>query len=211
MIEPCTVGCTRWSSLPSQTCTGVYLERPRDRRGQHTVAYRTPGVRRSDTPDREGLAAREPWGTLLTNHQCRWSGYAFADDAWSDAITIEDLDQADGAVIREYRRLGRAPVVNDEDRYELYRPPACPRYFFRRLMWGSLSSVYLPHPTGDDPGTDDVAVSVPGVAVRLPEGTHGTRWFDPSTGRWYDEATVAGGTQMLTAPGAGDWVLWLQA
>ncbi|HUT19531.1 MAG TPA: hypothetical protein VM366_10250, partial [Anaerolineae bacterium] len=38
----------------------------------------------------------------------------------------------------------RAPVVNDEDRYEFYRPPACPRYFFRRLMWGSLSSVYLP-------------------------------------------------------------------
>jgi len=239
------------------------------------------------------MAAREPWGTLLTNHQCRGSGYAFADDPWSDVITIEDLDQVDGAVIREYRCLGRAPVVNDEDRYELYRPPAHPRYFFRRLMWGSLFSgghatygglrtyepydgeqqgvqgyydaigagtlrggaedfrhihqffagsgltlvnmkpddalvgdeprrwkcihdqrtylVYLPNPTGDDPGTDDVAASVPGVVVRLPKGTYGMRWFGPSTGRWRDEATVAGGTQMLTAPGAGDWVLWLQA
>lgn len=62
------------------------------------------------------MAAREPWGTLLTNHPCCGSGYAFADDPWSDVNTIEDLDQVDGAVIRDHRRLGRAPVVNDEDR-----------------------------------------------------------------------------------------------
>jgi hypothetical protein len=86
------------------------------------------------------MATREPWGTLLTNHQCRWSGYAFVDEDWSDVITLEDLDQVDGAIIARYRRLGQAPVINDEDRYELYRPPTHPRYFFRRLMWGSLLS-----------------------------------------------------------------------
>jgi hypothetical protein len=86
------------------------------------------------------MAGREPWGTLLTNHQCRWSGYTFAGEPWSDVITIEDMDQVHGAVIGAYRQLDRAPVVNDEDRYELYRPPAHPRYFFRRLMWGSLFS-----------------------------------------------------------------------
>jgi len=238
------------------------------------------------------MAVREPWGTLLTNHQCRWSGYAFVDDPWSDVITIEDLDQVDGAVIQAYRRLGRAPVVNDEDRYELYRAPAYPRYFFRRLMWGSLFSgghatygglrtyepydgkqqgvqgyydavaagtlqggahdfchihrffvdsglalvgmtpddalvgseprrwkcirdrhsclVYLANPTGDDPGTDDAAASAPSVSVPLPEGACAARWFGPSTGRWYEAEALVGGMQTLTAPGAGDWVLWLQ-
>jgi len=99
------------------------------------------------TIDRIGreMAAREPWGTLLTNHQCRWSGYAFVDAPWSDLVTLEDIDQADGAILLQYRDRcaaggRRVPVVNDEDRYELYRPPAYPRYFFRRLMWGSLLS-----------------------------------------------------------------------
>ncbi|MHC4518725.1 MAG: apiosidase-like domain-containing protein [Planctomycetota bacterium] len=83
---------------------------------------------------------REPWGTLITNHQRRFQGYSFVNEPWSDIITIEDLDQVAGAVILHYRRLGDDPVINDEDRYELYRPPAHPRYFFRRLMWASLFS-----------------------------------------------------------------------
>jgi hypothetical protein len=83
---------------------------------------------------------REPWGTLITNHQRRFQGYSFVDEPWSDIITIEDLDQVAGAIILHYRRLGDDPVINDEDRYELYRQPAHPRYFFRRLMWASLFS-----------------------------------------------------------------------
>ena len=83
---------------------------------------------------------REPWGTLLTNHQRRFQGYSFVDEPWSDLITLEDLDQVTGAVILHYRRLGDDPIVLDEDRYELYRPPEHPRYFFRRMMWASLLS-----------------------------------------------------------------------
>jgi hypothetical protein len=86
------------------------------------------------------MAAREPWGTLITNHQARFSGYTFVDAPWSDIITIEDLDQVGGKVLLEYRSKGNDPVVNDEDRYELYRSPKDPRYFFRRLMWASLFS-----------------------------------------------------------------------
>ena len=86
------------------------------------------------------MAAREPWGTLLTNHQARFSGYAFVDAPWSDIITLEDLDQVDGRLLARYRRAGSDPVVHDEDRYELYRSPKHPRYFFRRLMWASLLS-----------------------------------------------------------------------
>lgn len=86
------------------------------------------------------MAAREPWGTLITNHQMRFSGYDFTDAAWSDVITIEDLDQLTGKAILDYRGRRAQPIVNDEDRYEAYRNPGNPRYFFRRLMWASLLS-----------------------------------------------------------------------
>ncbi len=86
------------------------------------------------------MAEREPWGTLLTNHQSRFSGYAHIDEPWSDITTLEDLDQVTGQVLLDYRQKGRAPVINDEDRYENYRFPKHSRYFFRRLMWASLLS-----------------------------------------------------------------------
>ena len=86
------------------------------------------------------MAKREPWGTLLTNHQMRWSGYDFCDAEWSDIVTLEDLDQVHGQLILDYRAKVNVPVINDEDRYEHYRPPEHPSYFFRRLMWASLLS-----------------------------------------------------------------------
>ncbi len=106
--------------------------------GQPQRAYEVPAA----VIDRIGrdMAAREPWGTLLTNHQRRRSGYAFVDSPWSDIITLHDLDQVAGEVILKYRPQAERPVVLDEDRYECYRPPTHPRYFFRRLMWASLLS-----------------------------------------------------------------------
>ncbi len=86
------------------------------------------------------MRAREPWGTLLSNHQQRFQGYSFVDAAWSDIITLEDRDQVAGALILQYRVLGNDPVVLDEDRYGNYISPKHDRYFFRRLMWSSLLS-----------------------------------------------------------------------
>jgi hypothetical protein len=77
---------------------------------------------------------------LLTNHQSRFKGYHFSDAEWSDITTLEDLDQVTGELILEYRGMSETPVVLDEDRYETYREPDNPRYFFRRLMWSSLLS-----------------------------------------------------------------------
>ncbi len=106
--------------------------------GQPKRAYEVPAA----VIDRIGrdMAAREPWGTLLTNHQRRRSGYAFVDSPWSDIITLHDLDQVAGEVILKYRPQAERPVVLDEDRYEHWRAPRNPRYFFRRLMWASLLS-----------------------------------------------------------------------
>lgn len=82
--------------------------------------------------------SRELWGTLITNHQIRSSGYAFVNAAWSDIITLETLDEVSGAAIASFRSQGTDPVVLDEDRYETYRPPHHRRYFFRRMVWASL-------------------------------------------------------------------------
>ena len=86
------------------------------------------------------MRAREPWGTVLTNHQCRFKGYSFSRAEWSDMVTLEDIDQVHGQLILDYRKNAITPVVNDEDRYEHYRKPQHPRYFFRRLFWASLLS-----------------------------------------------------------------------
>ncbi len=95
-----------------------------------------------ETIDKIGkdMAAREPWGTLITNHQSRWKGYDFVDAAWSDIITLEDLDQVEGKIFKEYYGKRAVPMVLDEDRYEHWRNPKHDRYFFRRLMWASLLS-----------------------------------------------------------------------
>jgi hypothetical protein len=97
---------------------------------------------RAETIDRIGrdMAKQEPWKTLITNHQSRFKGYSFVDAPWSDIITLEDLDQTSGKLIAAYRSQGNDPIVLDEDRYEQYRAPKHPRYFFRRLMWSSLLS-----------------------------------------------------------------------
>ena len=88
----------------------------------------------------QDMAEREPWGTLITNHQSRFSGYSFIDAPWSGIVTVEDLDQVDGRMITFYRENSSCPIVNDEDRYEKYREPKYPQYYFRRLMWASLLS-----------------------------------------------------------------------
>jgi hypothetical protein len=126
----------RWSSFPN-----VYWTLSNDREIVTQGPLSGRKVKRA-TIDRmaRDFAGREPWGTLLTNHQARFTGYAFVDAPWSDIITLEDIDQVHGEVILDYRQRGDDPVVNDEDRYELYRDAGNHRYFFRRLMWGSLLS-----------------------------------------------------------------------
>lgn len=239
---------------------------------------------------------REPWGTLLTNHQQRFQGYSFVDATWSDIITLEDLDEVAGAILLQYRRLGDDPVVLDEDRYELYRPPAHPRYYFRRLMWASLLSggaatygglrtyepydgdvrgvrgyldavkagkltggahdfryvhqffedsgltlvgmepadpmagyrpdqakcianedhiiVYLQNPDHPEPEKADMAQTKASVRIHLPRHEYGVRWYQPTTGQWYEHdevKTVDGGfDRMLESPFGGDAILLLQ-
>lgn len=86
------------------------------------------------------MAAREPWKTLLTNHQARFTGYSFVEEPWSNIIDVQDLDQVGGWVVLHYLMRRAEPIVLDEDRYEQYRAPKHHRYFFRRFMWANLLS-----------------------------------------------------------------------
>ncbi len=126
----------RFSALPN-----VYWSFTNDRHiiSRHPMGDRDASPYVINKMERD-FAAREPWGTLLTNHQQRFQGYYFLDSEWSDIVTLEDRDQVDGRLILLYRRLSDDPVIMDEDRYELYLSPEFPRYFFRRLMWASLLS-----------------------------------------------------------------------
>lgn len=126
----------RWSAFPNVQWT-MTNDRPiiRDQPITGTaVAWKTIDMMGKD------MAARESWGTLITNHQRRFSGYDFAGATWSNFVTLEDIDQVAGVRILEYRAKDAGPVVLDEDRYELYRNPVNRRYYFRRLMWASLLS-----------------------------------------------------------------------
>ena len=129
----------RWSAFPN-----IHWEISNDR---HIVTQPDLGkLRGREISDRVikqiggDMKKREPWGTLITNQQARSMGYSFVAEPWSDIITLEDLDQVGGEIVLEYRRKGCDPVVLDEDRYENYRDPANPRYFFRRFMWANLLS-----------------------------------------------------------------------
>jgi hypothetical protein len=133
----------RWSALPN-----IYWVLSND---QHPVAGPPPyssapcGTARNlpwdliDTIGRD-FARREPWGSLISNHQCRSSGFAFGNTSWAGLVLLEDLDQVAGARVAEYYRSAELPIIDDEDRYELYKGPEHPLYFFRRLMWGNLLS-----------------------------------------------------------------------
>jgi len=132
------------------------------------------------------MQRREPWGTLLTNHQKRFSGYAFVQSDWSDIVTLEDLDQVTGELILKYRQRARCPVVLDEDRYGIYRSPKHDRYYFRRLMWASLLSggqatyggldTYLPFEGADKTrGVQGYSTAV--RDGRLDDGAHDFRWI----------------------------------
>lgn len=141
------------------------------------------------------MAAREPWGTLLTTHQKRFEGYAFVDAEWSDIVTLQDRDQIDGRLLLEYRTKSDGPVVLDEDRYGIYLSPVNDRYFFRRLMWASLLSgghatyggleTYLPF---DGPektrGVQGYATAV--ADGRLDDGAHDF----PHIRRFFEESGV---------------------
>nr|WKN39017.1 DUF5060 domain-containing protein [Tunicatimonas sp. TK19036] len=172
----------RWSSFPNVqwTITNDRKVLQQDTLSGREVHYDDINVMGED------MAKREPWGTLITNHQSRFNGYDHVDEAWSNLISLEDLDQVGGELILEYREKRKQPIVLDEDRYELYRYPMHARYYFRRFMWASLLSgghatygglkTYLPYGGQNYSGPESSVAVGPEPYQGLDQGVSG--YFD---------------------------------
>jgi hypothetical protein len=72
----------------------------------------------------KAMRAREPWGTLLTSHQRRGTGFTFTPDSpyggWSDIVTLQTEDALCGSEVAEYRAVQRSPVVVEEVSHYLH-------------------------------------------------------------------------------------------
>ena len=85
------------------------------------------------------LVEHDTYQNLRCTGARRGNGAAFAGSAWTIFLHFETLDalaadEADrNASHNKFTWCG-------EDRYETYKPPVYPRYFFRRLMWAWLLS-----------------------------------------------------------------------
>ena len=66
-----------------------------------------------------------------------------------------------------------------------------------RTEGGELAIAYLPQ--GGAIGLRTTSLPHPGAA----------RWFDPRTGEWTDAGNIPEVTATFTAPGGGDWLLWI--
>ncbi len=87
------------------------------------------------------MRARESWGSLITSHQVRGTGYAFLKSSWSSIVTLQTLDAVDGSEVARYRALQGLPVVLEEDRYEFNKPPIGSRSdWYRQFLWAALVS-----------------------------------------------------------------------
>ena len=70
--------------------------------------------------------------------------------------------------------------------------------------------IYLANPSGNVPETDTASGTIPDVTLQLPDTSFNARWFGPTDGLWHGTHEISGGLQALIAPGAGDWILWIQ-
>jgi Protein of unknown function (DUF4038) len=85
------------------------------------------------------LKENDPWGTFITTGAYRDAPFPFPDDDWVSFIHLETLNALAADQLADYAHVPM-PVFNGEDRYEEYRGPAHPQYYYRRLMWAWLLS-----------------------------------------------------------------------
>lgn len=96
----------------------------------------------------ETLAKNDPWNSLITSCGKRFDPPAFHDQKWLSFQSICSLGQVTGKSVLEARKQENKPVALAEDRGEQENLPRFPRYFFRRLFWGTLLSGAQPTYTG---------------------------------------------------------------
>jgi hypothetical protein len=173
----------RWGAFPSLTWM-VMNDTPQPKAGKNTEI--AGGVFRF-------LAANEAWPQIFTTGGPRGTGAPLPDLVrFLHFETLDSLDADEADAAEAHRRFAWC----GEDRYETYKQPGHPRYFFRRLMWAWLLSNGSACYGGDwravRPYTETDLVGLDGVKYINPYFSH--RKIDMGAFRPADElAAVAGG------------------
>ncbi len=182
----------------------------------HTGVENGPGESTSAMDEiikRMGADMREgdQFGSLITLMQDRFSDFRFADERWCNIVSISHIGQVTGEAVLKHRALANKPVTLDEDRSECEDPPQFPRYYFRRLFWGTLLSGGHPTYIGlkTDKAYDDHRSGIQGYYDacnngRLRKGAHDflhIRKFFLDTGiilvRWIPDDAMSGNNPLL--------------
>lgn len=96
----------------------------------------------------ESLIGNDPWNSLVTCCGRRFDPPAFQSQKWVTFQSIYSLGQVTGEKAIEARATEKKPVALAQDRGEQEYAPRFPRYYFRRLFWGTLLSGALPSYSG---------------------------------------------------------------
>jgi len=80
------------------------------------------------------LEINDPWQNLVSTGRTRSAAFPFPGASWATYYHLETLDALAANQVADYSS-DDVHVFNGEDRYETYKAPANPRYFFRWLGW----------------------------------------------------------------------------
>jgi len=96
----------------------------------------------------EVINGNDPWNSLITYCGRRFDPPAFSSTKWLAFQSIDSLGQVTGEKAIEARASESKPVALAKDRGEQEHAPRFPRYYFRRLFWGTLLSGSMPSYSG---------------------------------------------------------------
>jgi len=92
----------------------------------------------------EAITGNDPWNSLISACGERFGPPLFQDQKWLSFQSIASLGQVTGEAVIGIRKAHPKPVALAQDRGEQEHAPRFPRYYFRRLFWGTLLSGGLP-------------------------------------------------------------------
>lgn len=92
----------------------------------------------------EAITGNDPWNSLITSCGRRFDPPAFQSRRWLSFQSICSIGQITGEKALEARATENKPVAIAQDRGEQEYSPRFPRYYFRRLFWGTLLSGAMP-------------------------------------------------------------------
>ncbi len=96
----------------------------------------------------DALFESDPWNSLSTQTGSYFQSPRNADKKWVSIQSIRTLGEVVGKETLSARAAQVKPVAVSQDRGEHEYAPKFPRYYFRRLFWGTLLSGGLPTYTG---------------------------------------------------------------